>query len=72
MDARHRLGSNVTRLRKAAGLTQEVLAGRADLHPTYLSGIEGAHRNPSVTAVEKLAAALRVDISELFSQPSEL
>jgi DNA-binding XRE family transcriptional regulator len=35
-----RFGSNVRRHRQAAGLSQEALAGKADLDRTYISGIE--------------------------------
>ena len=41
----------------------------SDVHQTYLSGVEGAKRNPTVEVLERLAAALRVDISEFFKRP---
>jgi len=67
MNARQQMGKNLLRLRKAAGLTQEEFAHRAALHPTYVSGIEGGHRNPSVDVLERIAQALGVGIAELFS-----
>jgi Predicted transcriptional regulator with C-terminal CBS domains len=47
MDVRKRVGLNLRRLREAKGLTQEELAHQADVHQTYLSGVEGGKRNPS-------------------------
>jgi transcriptional regulator with XRE-family HTH domain len=36
------------------------------LHRTYVSGIERGERNVGIDNVERLAAALGVEISELF------
>jgi transcriptional regulator with XRE-family HTH domain len=66
MEARRILGRNVQRLRKSAGITQEKLTFATGLHPTYISGIERGHRNPSVDVLEKLAKALNVPIGSLF------
>ena len=66
MDARKRVGVNVQRLRRDKGLSQEELAHRAAVHQTYLSGVETGKRNPSVGVLERIAAALTVDISEFF------
>lgn len=59
--------SNVRRLRVAAGLSQEALADRAELHRTYISSIERAERNVSLENVFRLAAALGVDPRELLA-----
>ena len=67
MDVRERLGANVKRLREAAGLSQEQLAFEADMHRTYISGIERGRRNPTVLIVERLAAALKADIAALVA-----
>lgn len=52
MKSRHQaldgFGRNVKRLREVRQLTQEKLAEKADLDPTYISGIERGIRNPSV------------------------
>jgi transcriptional regulator with XRE-family HTH domain len=66
MDVRKRVGSNVRRLRRAKGLSQEELAYRAEVHQTYLSGVEGAKRNPSIDVLTRIAGALDVDIEEFF------
>jgi transcriptional regulator with XRE-family HTH domain len=67
MDVRSRVGANVKRLREAKGLSQEELAFEADMHRTYVSGIERGRRNPTVTVVERLADALGAKTSELLS-----
>lgn len=65
MDVRAQLGRRVQRLRRAAGLSQEELADRADLHRTYLSGVERGLRNPTLTVLHRLAQAVGVSLSEL-------
>lgn len=65
MDIRRRVGLAVQRHRKAKGWSQEELADRAELHRTYVSGVERGVRNPTVTVLEKLAQALEVTIGEL-------
>ena len=40
MDIRKRVGTNVRRLREKLGLSQEALAAEAELHRTYISGVE--------------------------------
>jgi transcriptional regulator with XRE-family HTH domain len=59
--------ANVRRLRIAAGLSQEALAERADLHRTYLSSVERAERNVSLENIFRLAEALAVDPRELLA-----
>jgi transcriptional regulator with XRE-family HTH domain len=68
MDVRARVAKNLQRLRRERGLTQEELAHKADIHQTYLSGVEGGKRNPSVGVLERIATALSADISEFFSK----
>ena len=67
MDVRRRLGARVQRLRQAQGLSQEELADRADLHRTYVSGVERGVRNPTVTVLEKLAQGLQTSPPDLVS-----
>ena len=60
------LGQNVRRRREARELTQEKLAERAGLDPTYISGIERGLRNPGIKNVAKLAKALGLTTAELL------
>jgi len=66
VDIRKRLGSNVKRLRLKNGWSQEDYADRAGIHRTYVSDIERASRNPTITVVERLAEALQVSASSLI------
>lgn len=69
MMKRHRalsaLGLNVRKHREIRRFTQESLAERADLDPTYISGIERGVRNPSVLSLVRVGAALGVTVAEL-------
>jgi transcriptional regulator with XRE-family HTH domain len=68
MDVRKRIGLAVQRFRREKGLSQEELAHRAQIHQTYLSGVEGGKRNPSILVLDRIATALGVDIEELFKE----
>ena len=59
------LGRNVRRRREARALTQEKLAQKAGLDPTYISGIERGLRNPGIKNVAKLAKTLGLTTGEL-------
>lgn len=61
-----RFAVNLSRLRKARGLSQEELAHRAGIDRTFVSGCERLVRNPTLTTVEKIASGLEVDPLELF------
>lgn len=65
MDLRLVVGANVRAVREAKGLPQDELAHLADIHQTYLSGIENGQRNISLRILERLAQALSVTETEL-------
>lgn len=67
MNIKKKFGNKVRKLRLAKGLSQEALAHLADLDRTYIPSIEKGERNVSITVIEKLADALKVDIKELFN-----
>ncbi len=58
-------GQSVRKHRDAKGFSQEVLAEKADLDRTYISGIERGVRNPSLLSIARIAKALGVSISGL-------
>ncbi|WP_424831370.1 helix-turn-helix domain-containing protein [Ruegeria sp.] len=66
MDVQNRLAKNMRRLRQMKGWSQEEFAHRADIHRTYISDLERSARNPTITVVDKLAAALGVSLGELL------
>jgi transcriptional regulator with XRE-family HTH domain len=60
------LGSNLRAARKKLDLTQEQVAERSGVHPTEVSRIEAGKRDPQVSTLRKLAAALEVPPGELL------
>jgi len=72
LSARARLAKNLRLLRARDGLSQEALADLVELHRTYVGSIERSERNVSLDNVEKLAWALKIDISELLSDSLSL
>ena len=67
MDVCQKLGLRVQQLRQAKGWSQDEFAHRANLHRTYVSGVERGIRNPTITVLEKLAAGLEIKLSELVT-----
>lgn len=65
------LGLTIREHRRAAGLTLEQLAERADLHWTYISEIENNRRNPSLNVLRKLAGGLGLRLSVLISDAED-
>lgn len=65
--ARKRVAHHLRTARQALGLSQEELAHRAQLHRTYVGSVERAERNISIDSVERLAAALGVDVGRLVA-----
>jgi transcriptional regulator with XRE-family HTH domain len=64
-DPRKVLGEAIRKQRLRLGLTQEQLAERADLHWTYISGIERGQRNVSIMNLHNIASALEVRVRDL-------
>jgi transcriptional regulator with XRE-family HTH domain len=62
------LGRATRRLRKHRKLTFETLALDADMHPTYMSGIERGVRNPTWSKLCGLADALAISISAIAAE----
>lgn len=64
--ARELLALNLIRLRRQSGWSQELLAFEAGLHRTFVAHVETKRRNISLDNVERLAAALGVEVFELL------
>lgn len=60
------VGQVIAEERRRAGLTQEALAYRCKLHPTYISQLERGVKSPTVRVFRSLAAALGTTGSELL------
>jgi transcriptional regulator with XRE-family HTH domain len=66
-DYRKVLADNVKQARKELDLSQEALALETDIDRTYISGIERAKRNPSLTLIVKLADRLKTTPAALLT-----
>ncbi len=61
-----RLGSELRSLRKAQGLTLQLLAARSGKSVSFISKIERGLARPSITALQDIAEALKVPIGWFF------
>jgi transcriptional regulator with XRE-family HTH domain len=69
--ARERFAWRLRRARMDQGISQEALADLAGLHRTYVGSVERGERNVSIDNMERLAAALRLDVSALLEPVTE-
>jgi transcriptional regulator with XRE-family HTH domain len=60
-------GASVRALRELSGVSQEQLAELAELHRTYIGGIERGERNLALVNIRRLARALGVSMAELMN-----
>jgi transcriptional regulator with XRE-family HTH domain len=60
------LGARIRLYRRLSGFSQEKLAEKAELVPTYISDVERGRENISVDAVMRIANALDVPIMDFF------
>ena len=60
------LGSNIRQYRMQLGISQAKLAERVDIAPNYLGLVENGKKYPSAEMVERIAAALGKDTTDLF------
>jgi transcriptional regulator with XRE-family HTH domain len=71
-DPNQSFGRRLRVLRIARGLSQEDLAHAAGLHRTHISLIERDRRSVRLETIERLARALQIEPSELFSLNAEI
>jgi DNA-binding XRE family transcriptional regulator len=67
MRPEERFAANLRRLRTEAGLSQEGLAERTGLHPTEISRLERAVREPRLGTMVRVARGLGVKVERLVS-----
>ena len=65
MDRISAFGEAIRTLRKAQGLTQELLAEKTDLHVNYVSLVERGLSRPALDTICAFADALGLTVSEL-------
>jgi transcriptional regulator with XRE-family HTH domain len=60
------LGENLRAARKRLELTQEEVAERSGVHATEVSRIEAGKRDPQISTLKRLAAAVEVPPGKLL------
>ena len=66
-NTKEKLGRRIQKLRKALGYTQEELAEKLNISRTHMGHhIEQGKKSPSLKLMEKIAKALKINLSELF------
>jgi transcriptional regulator with XRE-family HTH domain len=60
------IGNNIIRNRKNVEISQEELAGKADIGRSYMGSIERGETNATILKMKKIADAIGVEVSELF------
>lgn len=63
------IGQNIVRLRKRNKVSQDELAYKAEIDRTYMGYIENAKYNVTITKLQSIANALKVDLTELLKSP---
>ncbi len=61
-----KVGDRIRKYREKRGWTQEQLAFETGLHRAYIGHIERGEKNIGLKNLEKIAKALRVNISDLL------
>ena len=67
------MGMRIRTLRKSQGMSQEWLAELANYSPPYISHVERGVKKPSLSALIRIASALKVTVDYLLSgvQPAD-
>lgn len=60
------IGHRIRNFRLQKQLSQEELAERCGLHPTYIGQLERGEKNATMESISKVAAGLGVKLSSLF------
>lgn len=61
-----KFGRRISDLRKDLALSQEELAFRANISPSYMSAIERGITDTTITTAKRLSKALGICLNELF------
>ena len=66
VNLKQKFGKRLQALRKVSGLTQEQVAQATNLTIESISNIERGVHGPTFDNLEKIAAAVNVEVKELF------
>lgn len=61
------IGLHLRMLRKNKNLSQEELAFKANLHPTYIGQVERGEKNLTISSLNLITTALDITLEEFFS-----
>ncbi len=61
-----KFGEKILSLRKNANFTQDELAFKANISPSYMSAIERGVTDTTISTAKRLAKALNINLKELF------
>ena len=67
MNPKELLGKKIQQIRKSRGFTQEKLAEIIEMDSGYICKMETGRHTPSLETLEKLANALKVELSEFLN-----
>ncbi|MCM1505681.1 MAG: helix-turn-helix domain-containing protein [Ruminococcus flavefaciens] len=59
-------GRRIRNYRINQHMSQEALAEKCGLHPTYIGQIERGEKNATIESIEKIAGGLSISLSRLF------
>ena len=63
-----RIGTRIRDRRTTLQISQEELAFKGEISPTYLSQIEGGKRNTSIETLFRLCTVLGLELADLVKQ----
>ena len=66
MDIYAQLGKRIIYLRKKRKMSQLQLSIESEINKNYISDLERGKRNPSLMILNRIAIALKIDMSELL------
>lgn len=65
------IGEAIRNLRVNQGFSQEKLAFKAGITPSYLGQVERGEKSPTLDTLDKVAQALNIEIAELFKSNTD-
>jgi transcriptional regulator with XRE-family HTH domain len=65
-------GSVLKKHRTAKGMSQELLAEKADIHPIYVGYIERSVRNPTLNVAKAIANALGLTLAQMIAEAEKI
>lgn len=66
MDINAEIGSRIRHYRKEKRLSQEQLAERSDLHPSYIGQLERGMKSPTLESLYKITKGLDISLSDFL------